>query len=78
MTNPDSSSHAPADRQEPIVRQIDIQNALRLLCRVTRQDEEMVFVGNDMILFRDHLYRTQEVAEMLMPNKSSTGSEAVK
>jgi hypothetical protein len=60
-----------------MVRQVDIQNALRLLCRVTRTDEELVFVGGDMILFREHLYRTQEVAEMLMPNNSITGGEAV-
>ena len=58
----------PSVPLQQVVRQIDVQNALRLLCRVSRQDEEMVFVGNDMILFRKHLYRTQEVAEMLMPN----------
>ena len=71
MTTTDSTTTpARAPGTVPaLVRQVDIQNALRLLCRVTRQDEELVFVGNDMILFREHLYRTQEVAEMLMPNE---------
>lgn len=43
-----------AQKTKAEIRTADIQNALRLLCRVTRRDEEMVFVGNDMILFREH------------------------
>ena len=76
QNEPTQSGALPSVPLQPLVRQIDVQNALRLLCRVSRKDEEMVFVGNDMILFREHLYRTQEVAEMLMPNPAIRGRES--
>lgn len=47
---------------------IEIQNALRLLTRVMKRDDELIFTGGDIIVFRDHLYRTQEISTMLGSN----------
>lgn len=47
---------------------IEIQNALRLLTRVMKRDDELIFTGGDIIVFRDHLYRTQEISAMLGSN----------
>jgi hypothetical protein len=49
-------------------QRIEIQNALRVLARVIKVDEEIIYCGNDLWLIRDHLYRSQEACELLAPN----------
>jgi hypothetical protein len=47
------------------IRQIDVQNALRVLCRMAQKGESIEFRGGDLVDIDGQLYRTQEAAERL-------------
>ena len=53
-----------------ITSRVQVQNALRVLCRRLEKNEELIFMGGDLFLFRGKVCRTEDVADLLVPGAS--------